>query len=239
MRAAIYFTPPAAHPLTEAAALWLGRDAFTGEARSLSARDGENERDIREITAEPRRYGFHATIKAPFRLAANHSLAELDAALADFCRSAKAPAAPTLCLRPIGSFFALTAHRTPPASPHRRQLSSPRSICSAHPWPRMNGATQDREAELGAGPLSRAMGLPLRARRVSVSFDPDRTDCVEPATLGPRNPGEAVRRIRGQADRHRRARGVRSTSTRSGLHRAFTPSAVGLAGMSVGLRPCH
>jgi putative phosphonate metabolism protein len=109
MRAAIYFTPPAAHPLTEAAALWLGRDAFTGEARSFSARDGENERDIREITAEPRRYGFHATIKAPFRLAANHSLAELDAALADFCRSAKAPAAPTLCLRPIGSFFALTA----------------------------------------------------------------------------------------------------------------------------------
>ena len=29
MRAAIYFTPPAGAPLTRAAALWLGRDAFT------------------------------------------------------------------------------------------------------------------------------------------------------------------------------------------------------------------
>jgi putative phosphonate metabolism protein len=108
MRAAIYFTPPRAHPLTEAAALWLGRDAFTGEARSSATRDGESDIDIGEITAEPRRYGFHATMKAPFRLAANHSLTELDAALADFCTSAKALVASNLCLRKIGSFFALT-----------------------------------------------------------------------------------------------------------------------------------
>src|SRR5262249_47426401 len=96
------------------------------------------------------------------------------------------------------------------------------------------GAPQSGAAEPGAGALSRAMGLPLRARRVSVSHDVDRPDCAEPATVGPSCPGAALRRIHGPAARDRRARAVRPTSSRRGLHRTFPPPAVGPIGMSAG-----
>src|SRR5258705_245751 len=109
-----YFSTPMPKLLVVTAsgkgAYWVANpnDIEGARKRVLANCHGEADGATAETTAEPRRYGFHATIKAPFRLAANHSLAELDAALADFCRSAKAPVAPTLCLRTIGSFFVLT-----------------------------------------------------------------------------------------------------------------------------------
>jgi putative phosphonate metabolism protein len=112
MRAAIYYTPPADHPLTRAAAAWLGRDAFTGEP--ISERISEAV-DADAITAEPRRYGFHATMKAPFRLARDRSLADLDRALAQFCGSAAPTGAITLRIERLGSFFALTPRLSNPA----------------------------------------------------------------------------------------------------------------------------
>jgi putative phosphonate metabolism protein len=101
MRAAIYFTPPADHPLTREAALWLGRDAFTG--RLLTGQKAGAD----WITAEPRRYGFHATLKAPFRLADGRSLAELEQALVEFCRGGSRIEAVKLEIGQLGSFFAL------------------------------------------------------------------------------------------------------------------------------------
>src|SRR5258708_6176205 len=68
MRVAVFFTPPAKHRLTREAARWLMRDAFTD---SRFDADGDGAFDVAELealTAEPRRYGFHATMKAPFRL---------------------------------------------------------------------------------------------------------------------------------------------------------------------------
>src|SRR5262249_20808233 len=55
MRAAIYFTPPPDHPLTRTAALWLGRDAFTGQPMPTPPAAAL---DVGLMTAEPRRYGF-------------------------------------------------------------------------------------------------------------------------------------------------------------------------------------
>ncbi|CDZ57638.1 DUF1045 domain-containing protein [Neorhizobium galegae] len=69
MRYAIHFTPPAHDPLTLAAAQWLGRNAFSGDAMEPPAIRGIGIHDIAFNTALPRRYGFHATLKAPFRLA--------------------------------------------------------------------------------------------------------------------------------------------------------------------------
>jgi hypothetical protein len=47
---------------------------------------GHSAEDWRDITAEPRRYGFHGTLKAPFRMAAGHDVEKLKAALEDFAK---------------------------------------------------------------------------------------------------------------------------------------------------------
>lgn len=101
MRAAIYFTPPAGAPLTEAAARWLGRDAFSGEPTR------EADPLIDPLVAEPARYGFHATLRAPFRLAEGRSVAALDEALADFAAARETFVVPSLALARLGPFFAL------------------------------------------------------------------------------------------------------------------------------------
>lgn len=63
MRYAIYFAPMPGTALHRLGSSWLGRDAHTGE--SLAQPDVE---DLARLTAHPRRYGFHATLKPPFAL---------------------------------------------------------------------------------------------------------------------------------------------------------------------------
>jgi len=64
VRVAIYYAPLPDDPLTLSSSAWLGRDPTTNAAVPQPAVDG-----IAEITAEPRLYGFHATLKPPMRLA--------------------------------------------------------------------------------------------------------------------------------------------------------------------------
>ena len=109
MRAAIYFTPPAGHKLTRAASQWLGRSAFDGEpTRAADPAFDEN-------VAAPARYGFHATMKAPFHLTPDADLFDLDARLAGFCTAQTPVTIDRLILSRIGSFFALVPETTPPA----------------------------------------------------------------------------------------------------------------------------
>jgi putative phosphonate metabolism protein len=63
-RVAIYYAPLQDDPLTSLSSAWLGRDPITNAPVAQPALDG-----IAEITAEPRSYGFHATLKPPMRLA--------------------------------------------------------------------------------------------------------------------------------------------------------------------------
>lgn len=100
MRAALYFAPPEDHPLSRAAANWLGRDAWRAGRPPVGS--GED-----ALVAEPRRYGFHATLKPPFRLAEGTSLAGLRDAMAGFCRVQEGAAIAALRLARIGAFFAL------------------------------------------------------------------------------------------------------------------------------------
>jgi 2'-5' RNA ligase len=67
-RYAVYLAPEPSSALWRFGCDVLGRDALTGERRSGFAIDGLDAEGWRERTAEPRRYGFHATLKAPFRL---------------------------------------------------------------------------------------------------------------------------------------------------------------------------
>lgn len=68
-RYAIYHAPAAAAALTRRASAWLGRDAFTGEPVARPAFPALADLDLDALTADPRGYGFHATLKAPFELA--------------------------------------------------------------------------------------------------------------------------------------------------------------------------
>ncbi|TMV93263.1 DUF1045 domain-containing protein [Thioclava sp. BHET1] len=65
-RYAIYYAPH--DELMQAGSNWLGWDAAAGAEVAQPELDGMTP-PLSQITAAPRRYGFHATIKAPFRLA--------------------------------------------------------------------------------------------------------------------------------------------------------------------------
>ena len=67
-RFALYLAPEPADPLWIAGSGWLGFDAETRLEAILAAIEGVPEAAIREAIAHPRLYGFHVTLKAPFRL---------------------------------------------------------------------------------------------------------------------------------------------------------------------------
>ena len=107
MRFAIYYTPPADHLLTMTAERWLQRSAFPGRSvEPFLIVEAFSAEEIAELTAEPRRYGFHATMKAPFRLAGGVSQAELRAEL-EALALARKPFAHKMKVSRIGRFFAI------------------------------------------------------------------------------------------------------------------------------------
>lgn len=107
MRYAIYFAPPADDRLSLTAARWLGRDAFTGGALAWPDEPQLEREQQSALTAEPRRYGFHGTLKAPFALAPGRSEAELVAAFDEFAAEIESFKVPRMTLHQIGPFFAL------------------------------------------------------------------------------------------------------------------------------------
>jgi putative phosphonate metabolism protein len=115
MRAALYYAPSPDHPLSRCAARWLGRDAWSGADLARGACDGFDPDALDTLTAEPRRYGFHATLKPPFRLAEGCSLDGLRSSLASFGGDRRAVVIPELALERIGAFFALTPGGGDPA----------------------------------------------------------------------------------------------------------------------------
>lgn len=72
-RYAIYFTPPQG-ALAEFGARWLGWDCLTGQLLDHPVIDGV---DVKTLTRRAQKYGFHGTLKAPFRLADPHTETDL------------------------------------------------------------------------------------------------------------------------------------------------------------------
>jgi hypothetical protein len=105
-RFAIYFVPPADTPLYRFGATFIGYDYYVGgdlEPPNV----GLDIARWTELTQAPRTYGFHATLKAPFRLA---STAREDDLLAEFHKFAATPRAiPALdpVVRWLGQFIAI------------------------------------------------------------------------------------------------------------------------------------
>lgn len=101
-RVALYWAPERSDPLDDLGSLWLGRDAQTG---GPMPQPEIPDLDIAELTADPRLYGLHATLKPPFRPAGPYA-AILDRAVALAGRIA-AFDLPPLSVQDLHGFLAL------------------------------------------------------------------------------------------------------------------------------------
>ena len=120
-RYAIYYAPPPESPLWRFGSDVLGYDAATGATRPPLAPEGFSAEEWLRLTAQPRRYGFHATLKAPFRLAEGATEDDLVAAGRSFARKRRAFDLPDLAVAALETFAALTT----------REPSEPLSALSA------------------------------------------------------------------------------------------------------------
>lgn len=113
-RFGIYYAPSVTSPLWMLATQWLGRDAATGEAFEGITGGLPPERRF-ALSQSARRYGFHATLKAPIALDNGLKAQDVDAALKAFA-GANAPIdIGPIVLRPIDGFLALVPDEQSPA----------------------------------------------------------------------------------------------------------------------------
>lgn len=106
-RYAIYFVPSADSALYRFGASLIGYDAYSG--RPLPFADGI-EAEVegwKQLTTDPRKYGFHATLKAPISLSSGKTEDELVAATRDFAQTPRAIPVITPTVRSISSFIAI------------------------------------------------------------------------------------------------------------------------------------
>jgi putative phosphonate metabolism protein len=106
-RYAIYFVPAPDSDLYRFGSTMLGYDCYSGEAVPMPADAGIDAESWRRLTEEPRRYGFHATLKAPFSLAPACSEAELVQAFFAFAQRQGTPARIDPDIRLLGAFTAI------------------------------------------------------------------------------------------------------------------------------------
>jgi putative phosphonate metabolism protein len=114
VRYAIYFSPAPDSLLTRDASRWLGRDAFTGKLLGPPDTLAMPVEHWHALVTEPRRYGFHATLKAPFELRQGRTETELMDAFEAFAAAATPFEVPRMVIGQLGPFFALVPHTLHP-----------------------------------------------------------------------------------------------------------------------------
>lgn len=114
-RYAIYYAPEAG-AFAAAAARWLGWDVQTGQG--VDQPIIPLPRPLVEVTAEPRRYGFHGTLKPPFRLAQGVKADDVAEATARLAASLKPIAFSGLQMVDLGGFLALVPRGNTDALQH-------------------------------------------------------------------------------------------------------------------------
>lgn len=114
-RYAVYFTPDHGSSLGRMGRNWLGYDAITQSHTPLKQISGVSADKLSEAVTPASRYGFHATLKAPFYLPDSGLENDLKKALQRLADNQSSFNLPRLKLRRIGSrlkhFFALVPSR--------------------------------------------------------------------------------------------------------------------------------
>ena len=107
-RYAIYFTLPQSDAVYQNATNWLGYDAYSGQKidihKSISV---ESLISNRNCVSRAARYGFHATLKPPFRLNQNKTEQQLVEGIGKFADSTCAFSCMPLKIKTISYFLAL------------------------------------------------------------------------------------------------------------------------------------
>jgi putative phosphonate metabolism protein len=106
-RYAIYFVPPPSSRLYRYGSSILGYDCYTGSDVVFPDSFGDSAVNWNELTATPRRYGFHATLKAPFFLAPSCTEQQLVKALQNFAGLGHALHSFVPALRELEDFIAV------------------------------------------------------------------------------------------------------------------------------------
>lgn len=110
-RYAIYFAPVSESPFWRFGSAWLGRDAGLDISLQRPTLIGDALSDwddtaLENLTASPRNYGFHATLKPPFRLAKGQAVESLIQAAESFALSQKSFDCSTVGVAALGRFIA-------------------------------------------------------------------------------------------------------------------------------------
>jgi putative phosphonate metabolism protein len=106
-RYAIYFVPPADSDLYRFGAVFLGFDCYTGSDLGCPDDIELDAGEWADLTSEPRKYGFHATLKAPFCLAPGVTAEDLTAELRRFATVPRTLPAIEPTIQPLGHFIAI------------------------------------------------------------------------------------------------------------------------------------
>lgn len=106
-RYAIYFAPEQGSPWWEFGTRWLGRDECLDVQITQPALAQIGPAELHVATAQPRRYGFHATVKAPFALSDGHTLDQLITRMQALAATLKPVALGSMQAAMLGDFVAL------------------------------------------------------------------------------------------------------------------------------------
>jgi putative phosphonate metabolism protein len=145
-RYAIYFVPPANSALYRFGAAFLGFDCYTGDDLGCPDDLEVDAREWAELTHEPRKYGFHATLKAPFRLEPSVTAEDLTAELRRFAAIPRARPAIEPVIQALGRFIAIVPGER---SEHVDRLAA--DCVMAFDRFRRPLTAQEKDRRLGAG----------------------------------------------------------------------------------------
>lgn len=101
-RFAIYYVPPDG-PLADFGAKWLGWDIVTGRNTPHFTLKG-----LHDITVTPRKYGFHGTLKPPFKLKGGQSFDTLEMKASNIAKTLAPAVFNGMKVTQLGRFLALT-----------------------------------------------------------------------------------------------------------------------------------
>ena len=106
-RYAVYFCPAPDTNWGVAGAQWLGRCAVTGKKDQQLQLPGIDPELFSSLTSHPKRYGWHATLKAPFKLVPEHDVGDLLLKMHQLAKSLKPFDLPRLGVSTTGGFLSL------------------------------------------------------------------------------------------------------------------------------------
>lgn len=106
-RVAIYYAPATDSGWWHSGSQWLGRCAQSGLPCPQPVPSAMDAGLFSRLTADPRRYGWHATLKAPFRLAPGQTIDTLLQAVGRICAGREPFELPPLQVGRMNGFLAL------------------------------------------------------------------------------------------------------------------------------------